>query len=51
VRDAEVGQQDLGIRFRLEQNVFRLDVPMNHVLAVGVLQGIGDVAGDLNGVD
>ena len=38
-RDAEVGDHRLA---RLEQDVLRLEVPVDHALGVGVGQGIGE---------
>ena len=35
---------------RLEQDVLRLDVPVHHVVAVGVAQGVGYFPRDLDGV-
>ena len=34
----------------LEQDVLRLNVPVDHAEAVGVAQRVGDFAGDLEGV-
>jgi hypothetical protein len=34
----------------LEQNVFRLDVAVNHAEAVGIAEGVRDFAGDRDGI-
>jgi hypothetical protein len=33
-----------------EENVLRLDIPVHHVVAVRVIQRVGYLAGDLEGV-
>ena len=45
--DAEVGEPSVSLR---QENVLGLDVAVDHVVAVGVLQGIGDSAGDAHRV-
>ena len=45
--DAEVGQPGVALR---QEDVLRLDVAVDHVAGVGVLQGLGDLAGDPDGV-
>ena len=45
--DAEVGQPGVALP---QEDVLRLDVAVDHVAAVGVLQGVGDAAGDADGV-
>ena len=45
LRDAEVRDHGLSAG---EQDVARLDVAMYHVVLVGVVQRLGDVAGDLD---
>lgn len=48
-RDAEVGHQS---DFLIQQNVLGLDVPVDDTLRVGVVEGLGDLAGDPDsGVD
>ena len=42
-RDAEVGQHRLALE---QQDVLRLDVAVDHAVAVGVVQRAGDLAGD-----
>ena len=46
-RDAEVGHQRPAI---VKQHVVRLDVAVDHALAVGIVQRGGDLAGDANGL-
>jgi hypothetical protein len=45
-RDPEVGHQRVSLA---EEDVFRLDVPVHHTLAVGIPQGVRPFAGDLQG--
>lgn len=46
-RDAEIRHQGVPIR---QQDVFGLDVAMDHTVAVGVVQRIGHFAGNADGV-
>ena len=45
--DAEVGHQRLAVG---EQDVLRLDVAMDHALAVGMVERVGDLPGDAEGL-
>ena len=46
-RNAEVGQD--GMTFRIQQNVLKLDVPMDNPLRMNVLQALADVSKPLQG--
>ena len=45
--DAEVGDQRAAV---VQQDVLRLDVAMDDAVAVGVVEGAGDLGGDAHGV-
>ena len=44
-RDAEIGDHRLA---RLEQDVLRLEVPVDHAVGVGVVQGVGEQGDQAN---
>ena len=46
-RDTEVGHDRMT---RLEQDVLGLDIAMNHALAVGIVERVGDLTSDAEGV-
>jgi len=46
--EAEVGELD--VTLGVDENVVGLDVPVNNAVGMGVLQGSGDVMGNVNGI-